>query len=57
MELVSFGMGADWIVKLYKKLKSIRKKNIKALNEINTWLPTRNKDKYLGKIARKSITP
>ncbi|MCP4151367.1 MAG: pentapeptide repeat-containing protein [bacterium] len=35
MELVSFGMGADWIVKLYKKLKSIRKKNVKALNEIN----------------------
>ncbi|NIM14063.1 MAG: hypothetical protein GTO45_18630, partial [Candidatus Aminicenantes bacterium] len=35
MELIAFGVGVNWIAKLYKRLKRIRKKRKKELNEIN----------------------
>jgi formylglycine-generating enzyme required for sulfatase activity len=34
-ELIAFGVGANWITKLYKKLKKIRKKRWEELNKIN----------------------
>lgn len=35
MELISFGLGVNWITKLYEKLKSNQKKRMKELNEIH----------------------
>ncbi len=40
LELLSFGLGANWVVKLYKNLKKIQKKRQKELNTINDVLFT-----------------
>ncbi len=39
VELLSFGLGLNWITQLYKKLQHIKKKRSKELNMINDIMP------------------
>lgn len=38
VELISFGLGANWIKELFKKLKRLGKKRVELINKINNEL-------------------